>query len=814
MGLWRGLRAAARQIARTPGLSAAIVATLALCIGANTAIYSVIDAVMLKPLPYPESGRLASLARMVRSARGESVQFNVDGAEWEAVHQGAKRIEAAAYGGSSGVNLWAGGRVEYVEQKRVSAGYFRVLGVAPRLGREFDAAEDTPGGPQVAVLSEHLWQRNFGGDAAIVGRTIELRGEPFTVVGVMPASFVSEERVDLWTPLRPTTTGEGAGTNYGVIARLKQGVKWAEASAEVQAVEQPVLAGEIAGFHGLPPGFRLSMRLDSLQRALTDDVRESLLPLWAAVAAVLLIGCVNIAGLLLAQASVRRREIATRMALGAGQTRIVGQLLAESVLLALGGGAVGLVVARAALEGLKRLGMEGFDLWHPVRLDARVLLVTLGVTLAASVVFGLAPALETTRLDIRAVLLEGGRGTPGRRQRRLRQVLVGAEIALGMALLATAGLLVRTLEYLQGLDPGFDARHVLTAQLSLDDARYRTAASVDGLIRKSLERIRALPGVEAAGVGLSLPYQRPLNDGVRIIDGPRPGEAPTDMIFVSPGYFEALRMRVRSGRTFEERDSAAGEPVAVVNDAFARRYLAGQNPLGRHLEMGKKLAEIVGLAASTPQHSGLFNLGPLAPTPTVYVPFAQAPDAFLPILFTWFSPSWVVRTRGAAPGLTGKMQAAIQAVDPRLPFSSFHSMDELQAGSLAHQRYLATLFSLFAALAVLLAAIGVYGLVANSVTQRTRELGIRMALGATVRNAIAAVVRPNLVLAGGGAALGVLLAWFSSRLMEDLVWGVPPHDPRTLAAAAGMMLALSAMASLLPALRLMRLDPARVLHEQ
>ncbi len=602
------------------------------------------------------------------------------------------------------------------------------------------------------------------------------------------------------------------GTNYGVIARLKPGVKRSEASTEVAALDQPVLAGEIARFQGMPPRFRMSMRLDSMQKALASRVRASLVPLWAAVGAVLLIGCVNIAGLLLAQAAARRREIATRMALGAARGRIVSQLLAESVLLALGGGAAGLVVARVAIEGLKRLGMEGFDLWRPVQLDARVLLVTLGVTLAASVVFGLAPALETTRLDIRAVLLEGGRGTPGGRQRRLRQVLVGGEIALGMALLATAGLLVRTLEYLQGIDPGFDARHVLTAQLSLEDARYRTSASVDGLIRKSLDRIRALPGVEAAGVGLSLPYQRPLNDGVRISDGPRSGEAPTDMIFVSPGYFEALRMRVMSGRTFAERDSAAA--VAVVNDAFARKYLAGENPLGRHLELGKKQAEIVGLVASTPQHSGLFDLGPLAPTPTVYVPFAQAPDAFLPILFTWFSPSWVVRTRDETPGLAGKMQAAIQAVDPSLPFSSFASMEDLRWASVAHQRYLATLFALFAGLALLLAAIGVYALVANSVTQRTRELGIRMALGATVRNAIEAVVRPNLGLAVVGAGVGVVLAWFAARLIQGLVWGVPPHDPRTVLVAAGMMVVLSGLASVLPALRLMHLDPARVLHEE
>ncbi len=813
--LAQDFRYAGRQLRKNRAFTLTVLATLGLCIGANTAIYSVIDALLVRPLPYPQADRLASLARYVRSPKGGGIEFGMDGNMWEVVHHNATKVQTAAEGSVSGVNLAAGNRIEYVHQQRVSSGYFHVLGIPPQIGREFNKVEDTTGGPAVTVLSYGLWQRVFHSNPSIVGRSIDLRGEPFIAIGVMPKSFVNKDKADLWTPLRPSTTGEGSGTNYMVFARLKPGVSWSEANTEVTVLEQPVLK-EMMGSRARAAGVTADMRLVSLQRALTDEIRASMLPKWGAVILILLIGCVNIAGLLIAQSASRRREIATRMALGARRGRIISQLLAESLLLALGGGVVGLALAAAALNGLKRLGMEGFHLWRPVTLDTRVLLATLAIALATSVVFGLIPALETSRLDIRSVLLEGGRGTPGRGQSRTRQILVTTEIALGLVLLASAGLLIRTLAHLEGLDPGFDPRHLLVAQLSLQDAHYKTGASINALFQKSLERIRVLPGVESAAVGLTLPYQRPLNDGVRILDGPNKNAeySITEMIFVTPGYFETLRMNIKGGRTFADRDRSESQPVVIVNPAFVRKYLPRQNPLGTHLGLGKGPAEIIGVVADTPQHSGAGNFGPLAATPTVYLPSAQTGDEGLSMIYTWFSPNWVVRTRGVNRNLFGEMQAAIQAIDPRLPFSSFTTMEDLQGSSLASQRYEAVLFSVFAGLALILAAIGIYGLVANSVTQRTREIGIRMALGATVRAAIASIVKPSLKLAAIGTVIGLGLTWFATALIQDLVWGVPPRDARTYIAVAAIMFAVTAAASLLPALRLMKLDPAETLREE
>jgi predicted permease len=382
--------------------------------------------------------------------------------------------------------------------------------------------------------------------------------------------------------------------------------------------------------------------------------------------------------------------------------------------------------------------------------------------------------------------------------------------------LASAVLLIRTLADLGGLDPGFDPHHVLVAQLSLQDARYETSASINSLYQKSLERIRALPGVESAAVGLSLPYQTPLNGGARILDGPNKSAeySGTDMILVTPGYFETLRMTVKAGRTFVDRDSAAGQQVVIVNRAFAKKYLRQQSALGTHLALDATPSEIVGLVADTPQNSGLGNFGPLSATPTVYMPAAQTGDRSITMLYTWFSPSWVVRTRGANGNLIGEMQNAIQAIDPRLPFSTFKSMEELQNSSVSQQRYEAALFSIFAALALLLAAVGIYGLVANSVMQRTREIGIRMVLGASIREAITSIVIPGFQLAAIGATLGLVLTWFASALLRNLIWGVQPHDARTYIVVTALMFSIAVLASVLPALRLIKLDPAQTLREE
>jgi predicted permease len=800
----RDLRYAARQLWKSPGFTLTVLVTLGLCIGANTAIYSVVDAVLLRAAPYPHPEQLGMVAYTARSSRGEYTGAGQNGAMWEAVRDNATTVEAAAFsGGGQGVNLFADGAVLFVRQGRVSAGFFHVLGIAPLIGREFSRAEDTASGAPVAILSYGLWQRLFRGDGGAIGKAILLKGEPHTVIGVMPQDFRTESPADLWTPLRPSRTGEGRGINYGIVARLKPGVTIAAANAQLDAIEQPLLVAM-----RFREGSEVHAHLTPLQTGLTSGFRNSLLVMWGAVALVLLIGCVNIAGLMLARAATRSREVATRMAIGAGRGAIVRQLLTESLLLALAGGALGVLVGKLALRGLAALGAQGFNMWNPVELNLRVLAATLLLTLMTSLLFGLAPAIATTRVDLRSILVEGGRGLSGGKRRWSRQALVAGEVALSVVLLVGAGLLLRTFAYLQGLNPGFDPRHVMTAQLSLQDARYRKSAQVNRLFDESLDRIRKLPGVEAAAVGLSLPYEPPLNDSFRIPGG---DAAASEFVSVTPGFFETLRIPLLAGAYFSDSD-AASTPVAIVNEAFRRRYLRSREAVGSEIFTGKEKRRIVGVVGNIQQGSRLGNYGPLATMPTIYIPMSQTSDAFQQLVNTWFSPHWIVRTNLAPDAIARAMQREMQAIDPQLPFNGFHLMEEVQFRALKQQRYQAAIFSAMAGLALILAALGVYGMIAHAVTERTREMGIRMALGATLAQTVLALIRPALQLAAMGVVAGAIAARFASALLGSLLWGVRTTDPVTFAAVSATLLVVALGASLLPALRLSQLDPAVTLR--
>ncbi len=806
------MKYATRRLWQSPGFTLVVLATLGLSIGANTAIYSVVDAVLLRRLPYPEPQRLAMVMFNRHSARGDSLQDNVDGSTWEAIRDHASNLDAAVISGmSQGVNLVKDGRAEYVHQQRVSSGFFRVFGVAPLLGREFTREEDSAGGGPVVVLGHALWRRIFNGDPGAVGKGILLRGEPYTVVGVMPEGFRTDIAADLWTPLRPSRTGEGGGTNYVVIARLKPGVEWAAAEGQLDVVAKPQMALAVG------KDTTVQTHLASLQEGATNNLRTPLLLTWAAVAIVLLIGCVNIAGLLLARASSRAREVATRMAIGASRATIVRQLLEESLLLSLIGGVFGIALGYAGIQGLIALNAQGFDLWYPVTLNWRVLLASFGIAVLTSLIFGLAPAITTSRVDLRAVLVEGGRGTAGRSRHWSRQALVAGEVALSLVLLVGAGLLLRTLDYLERQRPGFDPHNVTAASLSLQDARYNTSVAVNHLYDEGLRRIREIPGVEAAGVGLSLPYQRPLNSGFRIMSGRNADNQgrSTDVIYVTPGYFEALHVPLVSGRVVNGGDGSSSQKIAVVNQAFAKRFLKDQEPLGTKLRMGgRDLVDIVGVVGDTQQHSGTGAYGPMNATPTIYTPATQMSDGAFKLLHTWFSPQWVVRSQVAPESLARAMQSAVEAVDPQLPFASFKSMEAVQFNAFNRQRYEATIFSLLAGLALLLAAIGLYGLIAHSVSERRREMGIRMALGATAPRTMWTVVRPAAGLTLAGIVLGAALARASVTLLRDMLWGVPATDPTTFVAVAFGLLAVAVVASVIPALRLLRLDPAETLRAE
>jgi predicted permease len=806
MQLWKDLRFAFRQLRKTPAFTAVVLATLALCIGMNAAVFSVLDAVLLKTLPYPDPGRLALL--VTSHDKGE-INDSQTGALFEAVRDGAALLETAAYSGHSGVNFASGGRAEFVQQQRVSTGFFRVLGVPPQYGREFTPAEDGPRGPAVAILSYEFWQREFQGNPGAIGKAIQLRGEPYTVIGVMPRGFRSTSPADLWTPLRPARTGEGAGSNYGVVARLKPGAAWAAANQQLKAISEAVKSTP-----GFPREYRdFEEQVVPLQKALTGDSRSQLLLTWGAVLVVLVIGCVNIAGLMLARAGARHREVATRMAVGASRIGIVRQLLVESVLLALGGCAIGIALGVKALDWLKALGADRLEMLHPIALDARVVAAMLAIALLTALVFGLAPAIQTSRVDIRSVLVEGGRGMAGGRRHWSRSVLVAAEVALSLVLLVSAGLLVRTLAYLNGLNPGFDAHGVISAEASLQDARYQTSAAVNLLYRRTLDRIRAIPGVESAAVALTLPYERPLNDGFRALDGDDTRGHGIEVVYVTPGYFETMRIPLRQGRGIREADGAGSTPVAVASEAFVRKFFARHQAVGGHIRMEGATIELVGVTGDVQQHSGLGNFGPLSVEPTLYVPAAQQGDKFLQVIHGWFSPKWVIRASGRAAAVETQVQAAVAAVDPLLPVAKFKTVDDLRGSITLEQRFRATLFSLLAGLALLLAALGLSGLISQAVQERTHELGVRLALGANPGQAILTAVRPGVLLAVAGVAAGYGLSRFAAGMLEHLLWGVRPADPVTFFTTSAVLLLVAALASLAPALRILRIDPAQTLRE-
>jgi predicted permease len=800
------VRFAFRQFRKSPGFTLTVLATLGLCIGANTAVYSVLDAVLLRPAPYPQPDRLAMAIAAWRLNGAEGTDSGQSAAMFEAVRDLAPALDAAAYGGESGANFAADGHLEYVQQSRVSAGFFRALGVNPQFGREFSRAEDVPKGPAVTVLSHAFWQRMFHGDPSALGRAINLRGEPYTIVGIMPRDFRPATPVDVWTPLQPSRIGEGGDANYGVVARLRPGASWAQAGAQLKAIDSKLLEGA-----DVPRGATVEERVIPFQTGLTERVRNPLLLAWGAVLVVLFIGCVNIAGLLLARSGMRSREIATRMALGCGRAIIVRQLLVESLVLGLAGGAVGVGIGALAIAGLKGLLGERMLSWNPIELDARVLAAMLAVAVLTSLVFGLVPAFQSSRVDIRAVLVEGGRDVAGGRRRWSRNVLVAAEVALSLMLLVGAGLLLRTLAYLNGLNPGFDTRNVITAQTSLQDARYRTREAVNRLFQQGLDRVRRIPGVESAAVALTLPYQRPLNYPVRMLDGDNPQRRTIETLYATPGYLETMRIPVIRGRSLQDSDTPESAKVVVVSQAFAAKFFHG-DALGHHLEVDKASREIVGIVGDVQQHHGSMGSGPYSLDPTLYLPASQTSDGFLNVVHTWFAPKWVVRTSGPIGGLAAQVQAAVSTFDPQLPLASFQTVDELQSAVTRDQRYDATLFSILAGLAMLLAAIGLYGLISQSIAERTHELGIRMALGATAEQAMANAMKPGILLAVVGVAAGAGLSLAAVRLVKHMIWGIEPADPLTFAATAGLLLLVAAVASLIPALRILRMDPARTLR--
>ena len=812
--LVRDLRYAIRILGKSPGFTITSVLTLALAIGINTAVFSIVDGVLLRPLPYPQPERLMLMEARIEADGQRGERTSQHGFAWITVRDQASTVDRAVFSTwISGVNVVGPAGAIHAEQQKVGSGFFHVLGITPLHGREFTLEEDRKGGPAAVVLGYEFWRGSMGADPAIVGRVITLRGEPHTVVGIMPPAMQTGVKADLWTPLRAATDGEGAGENYQILLRLRPGMSKAAADAELQR-----LGPEIN--RSVPPSAGVSITYGTvpLQRGLTETLRRPVLMLWAAVTIVLLIACVNLAGLVFTRSARRGREIATRMALGSSRGAIVRQLLVESTVLALAGGTAGLLLGQAALNTLKRLAEDALPLWQPVAMDGRAILAASIFALFAAIVIGLLPALMGTRVRvINGLTATSTRAVAGGASHLPRRIAVVTQVALGVVLLVSAGLLLRTFTHLRGLDPGFDPRGVYTASVSLQDARYNTSARVNALANTTLDRLRAESNVEAAAVVLGLPYERLLNMGIRHMDGPEVNirGRMINAAYVAGDYFDALRIPIRVGRAFDDRDTSAGAPVTIVNETMVRQYFGGANPIGRRIGLAGATREIVGVAGDVQVKPGFGgDQGPLAPMPLAYMPLAQTSDGFLRLVHGWFATSFVVRARGSMQDALPVMRRAVDGADPMLPFAKVRSLGDVQDSAVALPRLLMTLLLSLAAAAVALAAVGIHGLIAASVTERTREMGIRIALGATRGRAVRTVAFPGVLLAIAGTLAGVVAARGAVTIIHSFVWGVSPTDPATFTAVAVLFVAVASAASALPALRILRLDPAQTLRSE
>lgn len=808
--LWRDARYGLRILARTPAFTVTAVTTLALVIGATTAVLSLADALLWRPLPFPHPEQLAGIIRIETKDGATTTTPAVDGAMFEAVRDRVPSLDVAVMGGGGGVNLVLNGTPVYAKHSRVSEAFSRVLGVTPIRGRWFTAEEDKTGGPQVAVLSYEAWQRYFGAAEDVVGRSVLLRGEPHQIIGVMPAGFRSVDggQFDLWIPLRPSTSGEGGGDNFWTVARRKPGATWAQAKGELVAIRDAAFRLQRAQEH-----LTRDLSVQPMGEILATRVREPIVLLSAAALAVLLIACVNLAALMLGRADGRTHEIATRMALGGGRRVVVRQLMVEAGLIAGAGGLAGLLIGYFGLQGLQSLGGDRFEEWGRAAIDGRVIALAVGLSALASLAFGLAPAIRASRLNV-SHALGGARGVAGRPSKWPRRVLVIVEVAIGVVLLVATGLLIRTFVNVRTLDPGFNRSHLVTASVSMRDARYNTAASINQLFDQSLERVASIPGVASAAISLEVPYERLLNLGFRFEGAASSDSHMTNLMYVTPGFVKTMDIALKSGRDFTGADGAETPGVALVNEAFQRMYSTDQPTVGRRLLVAgtREIVGVIGDVKVRPSLGGPgFETGPLVSQPLILIPASQTTDAFFRLVHTWFTPVWTVRARD--PGAASVALArAITETDPLLPISSVRNIEAVMAEASTEQQLMMTLVGILAGAAILLAAIGVHGVIAHSVAERRREFGIRIALGATAADAVRSVSLGGIALTGVGGILGGLLSVPASSLVRSFLWRVDAGDPWTYAAVTAALLIVATVASVLPALRLLRLNPSEALR--
>ena len=814
--LFRDLRYALRTLRQRPGFTAVAVLTLALGIGASSAIFTVANGVLLRPLPYRAPAELV----LVRGGWNTQPEAHLSVSEyWDYKERQTALRGMGAYAGGS-LNLTGSGAPERLEAGFITADLLPVLGVAPAIGRGFAAAEDLPGQPAVVLVSDGLWRRRFGADSGIVGRTVRLDDAPATVIGVMPPGFqlpthFTGTGAELWAPLQLDPAYDRTDRDWhflDAVGRLRPGVPPAEADREAAALMAAMKAEHPGEYH---PSF--TGLASPLSAAVVAGARPAILVLLGAVALLLVIACANAASLLLARAEARQREMALRAALGAGHRRIVSQLLTESLVLALAGGALGLLLAEWALGALVLAAPPSIPRLDAVAIDLRVLAFTLAVAIGTGLLFGLAPALYAARADLSGSLGDGGRGTAGGTRQRVRRGLVVGQIALALMLLAGAGLLTRSFLRLQAVDPGFEPRHLLTARVEVSPLRYERNEQVRAFYAELLRRLERIPGVTLAAAARALPMTGQLEIGDwsflqegRFSSPPLPTEyTPADWQVISPAYFRTMGIPVLEGRALEAGDRAGGPQVMVVNRTLARQVWPAGDAVGRRVLLGGGSSDsvyrtIVGVVGDV-RHRGLSA----EPRPEMYLPHQQFPAGTGAVSRSLYL---AIRTSGDPEALATAVRATVAAIDPDVPVVDLQTMEQALGSWAAERRLTMLVASGFALAALMLGAVGIYGIMAHLVVQRTREIGIRVALGALPREILRLVLRQGALVAGLGITAGMLGALAVTRLLSGLLFRTAPTDPLTLVGTALLLAAAAAVASAVPALRATRVDPVDALR--
>jgi predicted permease len=802
--LLQDLRYGVRMLTKSPGFTVIAVIALALGIGANTAIFSVVNAILLRSLPYKDPEQLVLINHNYPKL---NLKASVSAPGYVHYRDTAQSFSHVAAITGWNVNLTGDGEPERLQGMSVTSNLFAMLGAEAAHGRVLLPQENQVGSNRVVVLSDALWHRRFGGDPGIVGKTITLNGESYAVVGVMPRGFQFGRElgqlVDLWSPIAwtPEQLSPDNMTNeyLAALARLKPGVTITQAQAEMDSIAANLRAQYMPGSDNSMWG----LALESFNELVVGDIRPALLVLLGAVALVLLIACANVANLMLARATARHKEMAIRTALGASRTRIIRQLLTESVLLSVLGGGLGLLLAMWGVDLLLKINEGRIPRSYEIGLDMNVLLFTLGVSLLTGIIFGLAPAFQTSKIQLNDTLKEGGRTGTGTIRHRLRDLLVVAEVSLTVVILIGAGLLLRSFMRLQEVSPGFKPQNLLVMQVSLPNFKYKEAQQKTLFYQEMLEKVRALPGVKSAGTISALPMSGMNSSGSFRIEGrevPQGQSSPHgDRWTASADYFKTMSIPLVRGRYFTERDGPDAPGVAIIDETMARKYWPGEDPLGRRItfegdENNPRWREIVGVVGHV-RHKGLEGESRVQ----YYVPYTQRPPGSMFLV--------VQAGTAEAAALTPTVRGAISGIDRDLPVYRVTTMERLVSESLAQRRFSMFLLGVFAALALVLAVVGLYGVMSYTVTQRTHEIGIRMALGAQTGDVLRMVLRQGMIFTMVGLAVGLLAAYALTRVMSGLLFGVSATDPLTFAGVALLLAFVALLACYLPARRATRVDP-------